>query len=83
MGGEEAAARILGSAQTILLHATTTPDQLVRAAGTKRVPFMTQQLDGDRYTGRGSTRAEHEYRVDPNDVRRLRPGQCYAIGSGQ
>jgi len=44
---------------------------------------MTQQLDGDRYTGRGSTRAEHEYRVDPNDVRRLRPGQCYAIGSGQ
>ena len=33
--------------------------------------FTTRQLEGDAFTGLGSTRVEHEYRVDPNDVRRL------------
>lgn len=83
MGSPEAAARIIGSAQTILLHGMATPEQFVRAGGTRRVPFTTRQLDGDAYTGLGSTRVEDEYRADPNQVRRLTPGQCFAIGSGQ
>ena len=82
MGSPEAAARIIGSAHTILLHGMPTPEQFVRAGGTRRVPFTTRQLEGDAYTGLGSTRVEDEYRVDPNDVRRLKPGQCFAIGSG-
>jgi len=82
MGSPEAAARIIGSAQTILLHGMATPEQFVRAGGTRRVPFTTRQLDGDAFTGLGSTRVEDEYRADPNDVRRLAPGQCFAIGSG-
>jgi hypothetical protein len=82
MGSAEAAARIIGSAQTILLHGMATPEQFVRAGGTRRVPFTTRQLDGDAFTGLGSTRVEDEYRADPNDVRRLMPGQCFAIGSG-
>jgi Cdc6-like AAA superfamily ATPase len=83
MGSPEAAARIIGSAQTILLHGMATPEQFVRAGGTRRVPFTTRQLDGDNLTGLGSTRIEDEYRADPNEVRRLNPGQCFAIGSGQ
>jgi hypothetical protein len=47
------------------------------------VPFETRQLEGDACTGLGSARVEHEYRVDPNEVRRLEPGQCFAIGSGR
>jgi hypothetical protein len=82
MGSPEAAARIIGSAQTILLHATATPEQLVQAGGTRRVEFTTRQLQGDAYTGLGSIRVEDEYRADPNAVRRLKPGQCFAIGSG-
>jgi Helicase HerA, central domain len=82
MGSPEAAARIIGSAQTIFLHAMPTPEQFVRAGGTRRVHFTTRQLEGDAFTGLGSTRIEDEYRVDPNEVRRLRPGQCFAIGSG-
>jgi hypothetical protein len=46
------------------------------------VPFTTRQLEGDAFTGLGSARVEHEYRVDPNEVRRLEVGQCFAIGSG-
>jgi hypothetical protein len=82
MGSPEAAARIIGSAQTILLHGMATPEQFVRAGGTRRVNFTTRQLEGDAFTGRGSTRVEDEYRADPNEVRRLKPGQCFAIGSG-
>jgi Cdc6-like AAA superfamily ATPase len=82
MGSPEAAARIIGSAQTILLHAMPTPEQFIRAGGTRRVHFTTRQLEGDDFTGLGSTRIEDEYRVDPNEVRRLKPGQCFAIGSG-
>ena len=83
MGSPEAAARIIGSAQTILLHAMATPEQFVRAGGTRRIHFTTRQLDGDTFTGRGSTRVEDQYRVDPNEVRRLKAGQCFAIGSGR
>jgi hypothetical protein len=82
MGSPEAAARIIGSAQTILLHATATPEQLVQAGGTRRIEFTTRQLQDDTYTGLGSIRVEDEYRADPNAVRRLKPGQCFAIGSG-
>ena len=82
MGSPEAAARIIGSVQTILLHGMATPEQFVQAGGTRRVHFTTRQLEGDAFTGLGSTRVEHEYRVDPNDVRRLAVGQCFAIGSG-
>lgn len=82
MGSPEAAARIIGSAQTILLHQMATPEQFVQAGGTRRVHFTTRVLEGDGFTGMGSTRVVHEYRVDPNDVRRLHVGQCFAIGSG-
>ena len=83
MGSPEAAARLIGSAQTILLHRMATPEQFVQAGGTRRVAFTTRQLEGDTFTGLGSARAEHEYRVDPNEVRRLEVGQCFAIGSGR
>ena len=82
MGSPEAAARIIGSAQTILLHAMATPEQLVHAGGSRRVYGTTRQLEGERFTGFGSTRVEEEYRVDPSEVRRLAVGQCFAIGSG-
>jgi hypothetical protein len=82
MGGDEAAARIIGSAQTILLHATAIPSQLVDVAGTRRVYEFAHQLDGDAATGLGSARLQHQYRVDLDEVRRLKVGQCFAISRG-
>lgn len=82
MGGDEAAARIIGSAQTILLHATAIPSQLVDVAGTRRVYEFAHQLDGDATTGLGSARLQHQYRVDLDEVRRLKVGQCFAISRG-
>jgi hypothetical protein len=31
----------------------------------------------------GSSRTQHQLRVDPNEVRRLSPGMCIAIGNGR
>jgi hypothetical protein len=83
MGGDEAAARIIGSTKTILLHATAIPSQLVDVAGTRRVYERAHQLDQQSLTGLGSTRLQHEYRVDLDEVRRLQVGQCFAISPGQ
>ena len=83
MGGDEAAARIIGSTRTILMHQTAIPSQLVDVAGTRRVYEYAHQLDQQTLTGLGSTRLQHEYRVDLDEVRRLRVGQCFAISPGQ
>jgi Helicase HerA, central domain len=82
MGSFEAAARLIGSAQTIVLHAMANPERFVEAAGGRRIALTSRQLDGDAPTGIGSTRPDREQRIDPDEVRRLRPGQCFAIGSG-
>ncbi len=82
MGGAQASARLIGSARTILLHAMPTPERFVEAAGGRRVAQTTRQLEGDAPTGRSSTRPGREQRVDADEVRRLKPGQCFAISSG-
>ena len=82
MGSPEAAARIIGSAQTILLHRTALPAQLVDVGGTRQIYEYAHQLDNDTVTGLGSARLQHAYRVDLDEVRRLKVGQCFAIGSG-
>jgi len=82
MGSFEASARLIGSAQTILLHAMPNPERFVEVAGGRRVALTSRQLEDDAPTGIGSTRPDREPRIDPDEVRRLRPGQCFAIGSG-
>jgi hypothetical protein len=31
----------------------------------------------------GSTRTQHQMRIDPNEVRRLTPGMAFLIGNGK
>lgn len=83
MGGAEAAARIVNAAHTTLLHQIPDPDPIIRAAGTKLEIEASVQHDAGRSLDLGSTRQQHQYKVDPNEVRALPPGMCFAIGSGQ
>jgi hypothetical protein len=83
MGGPEAAARIVNAAHTILLHAVPEPDRIASAAGTRMGIESSIQHDQGRALDLGSAREQHQLRVDPNEVRRLTPGMCFAIGSGQ
>jgi hypothetical protein len=83
MGGPEASARILNAAHTILLHAVPDPEPIIKAAGTKMATEWSLQHERGRSTDVGSTRSQHQLRVDPNEVRRLPPGMCFAIGESQ
>jgi hypothetical protein len=83
MGGPDAANRILNAAHTILLHAIPDPEPVIKAAGTKLGTEWSLQHERGLSTDIGSTRTRHQWRVDPNEVRRLSPGMCVAIGNGR
>ena len=83
MGGNEAAERILNAVHTTFLHAVPEPEQLVRAAGTTLEVEASVQHDAGRSLDIGSARAQHQYKVPPNNVRALRPGACFVIADGK
>ncbi len=83
MGGEEASARILNAAHTVFLHSVPDPEPIVKAAGTRMAVESSLQHEGGVSTELGSARVQHQLRADPNEVRRLPPGMCFVIGSGQ
>jgi hypothetical protein len=83
MGGDDAAARILNAAHTIILHAIPDPDRIIKAAGTRMATEWSLQHERGISTDVGSTRTQHQLRVDPNDVRRLPPGMAFLIGNGK
>jgi AAA domain/Type IV secretion-system coupling protein DNA-binding domain len=83
MGGEQAAARILNAAHTILLHAVPDPEPIVRAAGTRLAVEQSLQHEAGLSTDLGSSRQQHQLKADPNEVRRLRAGMCYVLGNGK
>ena len=83
MGSPEAAARIIGSAQTILLHRMATPEQFVAGrrhpARPRSRPGSSKVTPSPASVPPGSSTSTASI---PNDVRRLDVGQCFAIGSG-
>jgi hypothetical protein len=83
MGGPEASARILNAAHTILLHAVPDPEPIVKAAGTRLAIEQSLQHHDGLSTDIGSSRQQHQLKADPNEVRRLQVGMCFALGSGK
>jgi hypothetical protein len=83
MGGAEASARILNAAHTILLHQVPDPEPIVKAAGTRLAIEQSLQHHDGYSTDTGSSRQQHQLKADPNEVRRLHTGMCYALGSGK
>ena len=83
MGGPEAAARILNAAHTVILHAVPDPDAIIKAAGTRMATEWSLQHERGISTDVGSTRSQHQMRIDPNEVRRLSPGMAFLIGNGK
>ena len=83
MGGEEEAARILGSVETVISHRVNTPDQIVALAGTRRTPELTMRLAEDGLTRDRTVRLEQRETIDPNKVRSLPAGAAYLISRGR
>jgi hypothetical protein len=83
MGDEVEAARILGSVETIICHRVNTPEEIVALAGTRRAMEYSTHYAEEGATGQGSARIQHQFKVEPNKVRALPPGQAYVISRGR
>ena len=84
LGEPAEAERILGSVETIVCHRVNTPDPVIALAGTRRVVEYSTQIDETvGATGAGSARLQHAFKVDPNQVRALRPGEAFIINRGR
>jgi hypothetical protein len=83
MGGDEEAARILGSIETIVCHRVNTPEEIVALAGTRRTLEYSTHYATRGPTGEGSARIQHQFKIDPNKVRSLDPGIAYVISRGR
>jgi len=83
MGDESEAARILGSVETVVCHRVNTPEEIVALAGTRKAMEYSTHYAREGATGEGSARIQHQFKVDPNRVRALAPGQAYLISRGR
>jgi hypothetical protein len=83
MGDEAEAARILGSVETVICHRVNTPEEIVVLAGTRRAMEYSNHYATEGATGQGSARIQHQFKVEPNKVRALSPGQAYVISRGR
>ncbi|MHB1468247.1 MAG: helicase HerA-like domain-containing protein [Solirubrobacteraceae bacterium] len=84
LGDPAEAERITGSVETIVCHRVNTPETIIGLAGTKLAPeYSTHYGPDGASTGEGSSRIQHQYKIDPNQVRSLPPGVVYIINQGQ
>ncbi len=83
MGDETEAARILGSIETVVCHRVNTPEEIIALAGTRRVMEYSTQISPEGPTGEGSARLQHQYKIDPNQVRGLAPGEAFLVSRGR
>lgn len=79
MGGEEQAARLLASVETIVIHRTTTPEELAALAGANEIVEYSQHTEDQLHTGTGTARSQHQYKIDLNQARALSTGTAYFI----
>jgi Bacterial protein of unknown function (DUF853) len=83
MGDNAEAQRILGSVETIVCHRVNTPEEVIALAGTCEAIEYASHYAPSGPTGEGTTRIQHQFKVDPNKVRALAPGAAYVISRGR
>lgn len=83
MGDEQQAERILGSVETVVCHRVNTPERIIALAGTRQQPEYSMHYGPDGESGEGSARIQHQYKINPNKVRALSPGEAYLISRGR
>jgi hypothetical protein len=83
MGDEQQTERILGSIETVVCHRVNTPERIAALAGTRQRPEYSMHYDDEGSSGEGSVRIQHQFKVEPNTVRSLEPGEAYLISRGR
>ena len=81
LGDDRMKRQILANCNTYFLMKTNFPEELVQLAGTIYEVEPSYQLEHGEPTGMQSARIQHQFKIRPNDVARVTPGQCYIINS--
>lgn len=68
---------ILASAVTKVLLASDYPEEMVKLAGTKKVPEMSIQIKSNGEQGDASSRDQHTFVIDPNKAAKQKPGEAF------
>jgi hypothetical protein len=83
--------RILGAAETLILHRCGDPDKLLPRAG-QRLAFKRRVSFSERGIGRGAREfatgagylaIDEELKIHPNEVKELPRGECFVIAGGR
>lgn len=70
---------VLANCRTKILMTTDFPEELAELAGTRyQIESSIQHEDGEM-TGAGSARIQHSFKIDMNEVAKLRAGEAFVI----
>lgn len=83
MGSRTQRDRILGSVETMIVHAVNDPAPLAELAGSKGVMELTHRYEDGVYARQGHARRERRPKVDPDEIRRLATGTAWVIRRGR
>jgi hypothetical protein len=67
----------------LLLFRSPSPDDFVKLGGSVQMPDVSQQMDANGVSERGHVRGTGRFRVDPDVVRTLVPGEGFYIVGGR
>jgi hypothetical protein len=75
--------RVLGNSAIKIVHRSEDAYEVIRRAGTEKVPDTGYRLDtSGMTTGSGTAHLREELKIDSNDVLRLKAGEAFVIGPG-
>jgi hypothetical protein len=83
MGPRTQRDRILGSVETVIVHALNEPDELAALAGHKRVVELSHRYEEGIRRREGFARQWQRPKVDPDEIRALSTGTAWVIRRGR
>ncbi len=83
MGSPNQRARILGSVETVIVHAVNEPEEVAALAGCKRAVELNHRYEGSIRVREGIAQQQQRPKVDPDQVRSLPSGTAWVIRRGR
>jgi hypothetical protein len=83
LGNEDQRDRLVSAVDALVLFGSSTPDELVRLAGTVLENEAVWQVEQGQLTGRASLTRRHRAKVEPNLIRGLQVGEAVVISRGR
>lgn len=75
--------RILGSVETLIVHALNEPEQIAALAGNRRTPELTHRFGEGLHEREGFMRLQEQPKVAPDRIRDLAAGTAWVIRRGR